>query len=219
MDYLIILLLFILLIFGATWIFTIIRYLLRLKRKKIKLRSCPKRLLITVFSLLIIATLMSIGSLYFLTDGYVLDGVPYSFTIEKSIKHYGYFGNYKLVERIDPVFSSQPIVIIQNDKDLTVCMLKTRQMLIGIKKYWVNGGFTLVDGEERFGYLIDENQVSGGLSQAFPNVWFGIIHPENRDKIRVNGKIPNFYDIHFNGTDYVFWYIEKNGEDANLNFE
>jgi len=212
-------LLFILFLFGATGIFTMVRYLVRLKRKKIKLRSCSKRLLITVFSLLIIATLMSIGSLYCLADGYILEDAPYSFTIEKAIEHYGDFGNYKLVERIDPEFSSQPIVIIQHDKDLTVCTLKNRQMLIGLKKYWVNGGFTLVDGEERFGYLIDENQVFGGAKKVFPNVWFGIIYPENRDKIRINGKVPNFHEIRFDGTDYVFWYIEKNGEEASLKFE
>ena len=219
MNGLIIFLLFVLFLFGATGIFTIVRYLMRLKREKIKLRSCPKRLSITVFSLLIVAVFISVGSLYWFVDCYLFDDAPYSFKIENAIEHYGYFGKYKLVERIYPEFSSQPIVIIQHSEDLTVCMLKTRKMRIGLERYWVRGGFTLVDGEERFGYLIDENYVFGGATQVFPDVWFGIVYPDKRDKIRINEKVPIFHDIHYNGTDYVFWYIQRDGEEARLSFE
>jgi len=220
MDGIIIVLLIALFAFGVTGISTMVRSLRQVKQKRIPLRSCPKRWLITVFSLLIVAVMLSVGSLYWLTDNYILEGAPYSFQIENAIAHYGDFGNYKVLERIDTGFSLDPIIIIQNDDvDLVVCTLKTRNLLIGLKKYWVNGGFTLVDGQQRFGYVIDENRVYGGAIETFPDIWFGIVYPDKRDHIRVNGKIPILKDIHFNGEDYVFWYIQKDGDTANLSFD
>ena len=216
--YWIIILLLVLFIFGATGVFTMVRYLVRFKRAKIKLSSRPKRLSVTIFSLLIIAVTISSGSLYWVVDGYILEDVPYSFKIENSIDHHGYFQPYKLVERIEPEFSSQPLIIIKHDKNLILGTLKTRKMMIGLKKYWVNGGITLVDGEKRFGYSIDENQINGGATQIFPNVWFGVIYNDKRDNIRINGKVPITHNIHFDGIEYVFWYIERNAKEAILSF-
>ena len=58
-----------------------------------------------------------------------------------------------------------------------------------------------------------------GSSLSFPHVWYGIIYPENSDKIRINGKVPHFHEINFNGSDYVFWYIEKDDPEAVIVFE
>jgi len=180
----------------------------------------PKRFFIVIFFSFIIGAIISIGSLYWLVDCYILDDAPYSFKVENAIEHYGYFDNYKLFDRIDTEFSLDPLIIVQhNEGDLSVCILKTRKMLIGLKRYWVRGGIPLVDSKKRFGYLIDENQINGGAILVFPDIWFGIVYPDKRNQIRINGKIPILHDIHFNGTDYIFWYIEKDNSEARLSFE
>jgi len=209
-----------LLIFGVGCIYSPIIVIRRMKQKKIKLRSLAKKSSITILSILFVGTIISIISFYWLVDCYILDDAHYSFDIENAIENYGDFDNYKLLNRIDPEFSLDPIIIVQhNEEDLSVCMLKTRKMLIGLKRYWVRGGIPLVDGKKRFGYLIDENQINGGAILVFPKIWFGIIYHENSDKIRINGKVPNLHEINFNGTDYIFWYIEKDSAEARLSFE
>ena len=205
--------------FGVSFVFSEVRIIKRRNREDIEWRTKSKKALAGFFSINAIVVIETFGSLYWLIDCYLLDDIPYRFSLDNTIEDYGYFGDYILLGRLDAKYSSDPIIFIQHKEDsLSVCMIKTRKMLIGLEKYWVRGGIPLIDGEKRFGYSIDESNVNGGAIQVFPNIWFGIIYPDNRDRIRINGNVPEFYDINFNGADYVFWYIEKDGEEAVLSF-
>ena len=224
MEQIIILGLILLIIAGAIWILNMIRVMRHKKRVGINWRSEPKKVSVRFFSILVISVIITLGSLYWFIDCYLLDDAPYSFSLENAIENYrdvgGYRGNYKLIGRVDPEFKSEPLIFIHDDEDdLFVCDIRTRKMLIGLERYYISGGISLVDGEKRFDYLIDENNVNGGTIQVFSNTWFGIIYPDKRDSIRINGNIPYFHDIYFNGADYVFWYIEKKAEKAVLSFE
>jgi len=197
-----------------------LRAFIRTKRAKMKFRVRPKKgILIRNISLLVVSVPVWLGSVYWFMDCYAIEGPPYSFSIEDAIDLYGDFEDYIVLDRIDVEYSNQPIVIVQENNSLYICDPRTRKMLIGLEKYYISGAYTIVDGKMRFGYLIDENQVHGGSILSFPNLWFGIIYPDKRDHIRINGKVPTFHDIHFNGVDYVLWYIEKDAEKAVLTFE
>ena len=199
--------------YGIVGIFTFVRFLIRYKRTKVKPKSWCR-----FISAFLLSIIMAFGSLYWLVDCYFIENVPYSFTIEKAMEVYGGIKNYEIFDRIDPEFASEKILLVQKDEDVLVaCYIKTRKMLIGLEKYYANGGSYLVN--KLFTRVIDEYFVYGGKILDCPNVWYGIIYPENRDKILVNGKIPYFHDIYFKGSDYVFWYIEKDTEKAELVFE
>ena len=207
-------------VFGMIGIWTLVRALVWNKRANLKLKK-PVRF----FSVLFLAVMISFCSLYWLFDCYFLERPVHSFTIEKAMDEYGGIKNYQIFDQIDPGFASEKILLVQeyeedlNEDVLAACYIKTRKMLIGLEKYYANGGAYLINSSIYCGDLIDENFVNGGNAISFPNLWYGIIYPKNRDKIRINGKIPYFHDIHFNGEDYVIWYIEKDAEKAVLRFE
>jgi len=219
MDRFITFLLFILLIFGATGIFTMIRYLVRLKRKKIKLRLCPKRFLIKVFSLLIIATLMSIGSLYLLFPFSPIDN--FFPTVDWAV-HYN--GSFKSYERIDTDVSATPILLAsnkRNENELYIITIETKKTVLGQTKYYVNGSMCIIGdvwNKDKDSVDVIAEKCAYGIRE-FPDIWFGVIYPENRDKIRVNGKVPSLFNINFNGADYIFWCIKRDGADATVSFQ
>jgi len=158
--------------------------------------------------------------LYWLIDCYFLEDVPYSFSIERAMEKYGGIENYEIFDRIDPEFTSEKILLVKENEDVLVtCSIKTRKMLVGFERYYANGGTYLVNDRLFGSGLIGVNYVDGGGTLSFSNIWYGIIYPENREMIRINGKVPYFRDILFNGLDFVFWYIETDGEEANLSFE
>ena len=196
-----------LVVFGCIGINMIIRLL---KRAKEKPWFSSKKQIIKLISYILISVSTFTFGLYWLLDGFVFEDTNYSFTIEKAIDEYGDFVDYQLVARIDTKFSLDPLFVIKkNDNELSICSVKTRKMLIGLKKFWVRGSNLLVDNTESCDYKIDENRIYGGYPENFPDIRFGIIYPDKRDTIRVNGKTPEFYEINFCDTDYVIWYIKK----------
>ena len=200
---------------GIIGICTFVRLLTRYKRTI----SRPKSF-VRFFSAFLLAVIMSFGSLYWLVDCYFIDSVPHSFTIEEAMENYGGIKNYVIIDQINPDFASEKILLVQENEDVLVaCYIKTRKMLIGLERYYANGGAYLVNSRIYGIKLIGEEYVNGGYPISFPNLWYGIIFPENRDKIRINGKVPYFHDIHFNGADYVIWYIDKDAPEAELVFE
>ena len=146
----------------------------------------------------------------------------YHATIEKAISSSG-SNRRKIIKCIDTTLYPTPIVIgIESDSKLFMCSIKTKE--------WF--GYTRYDDVGRFIYLIDNLYLDGIKpdkliddnyvyhdDENFSRFWFGIIYPDKRDKIKINNKTPILNDIHFDGVDYIFWYIEKDGEEAVLSFE
>ena len=193
---------------------------LRLKHKKIKFSSLPKKALITFLFVLIVSVILMSVSLICIIVFYP-QGNDYA-TIDEAISGFSPpLTEHKIIERINTDLNPTPIILAdENREKLLVYSIETKQWF-GKTRYCVNRIFYLIDnlyiGGQKPVELIDENQAYD--IDDFPNIWFGVIYPENRGRIRINGKTPDFHDINFNGTDYVFWYIEKDGEKAILSFE
>ena len=126
--------------------------------------------------------------------------------------------------------SSVPLVLAKGKHDsLFVFTYNVTKTAFGLDRYFINCEVTLIydplDFSVPFFSVPEEWSKKGAIDEnrvidvpAFPDIWFGLIFSENRDKIQINGKVPHFYDISFNGLDYTFWYIEKDAVRAELVF-
>lgn len=200
---------------GIIGIYRLVRLIIRYKRTEQRPKSNVR-----FISVLLLVIIMTFGGLYWLIDCYFIERPPHSFTIEKALEKYekiGGFNSYKILDQIDPEFTTDKILLVQeNDDILIVCYITTRKMLVGLEKFYIYGGAEHINIKISGNKLISEKHANGGGILYFPDLWYGIIYPENRDKIRINGKVPHFHDIHFNGSDYVLWYTEKDAEKAEL---
>jgi len=203
MQQVIINILILLSVLGIIGICTYIRIFIRNKRTKQRPGN-----LVRFISVVLLTVTIAVGSLYWLIDCYFIENVPYQFTIEKAIEEYRGVGNYVILERIDSEFISDKILLVQENEDVLVAYhIITRKMLVGLEKYYAKGEAYLISSSIYGSDLIAETHDSDGIILS-PNFWYGIVFPENRDKIRVNGKVPYLHDIHFSGSDYVVWYIK-----------
>ena len=222
--------------------FCAILYILALVRatrevSNVKQRSEPMKpfAAIKIFAIFLsipfIAGIISLGSLYWFFDGYgyFLGQSSYKFSIESALKEYNSSHEYEFFDYFEVEFCEEPILIVQEDGKLFVCNTQIREMLIGVKKYYVDDAHLLVGSRRNSDALIDEEEACGGYEKWFPyhrryntwfpNLWYGIVYPENRERIQVNGKTPYFHDIHFDGADYVLWYVEKDADEAVVSFK
>ena len=72
-------------------------------------------------------------------------------------------------------------------------------------------------GDTKVGEVVEETYVN--IDEDFPGIWFGVVYPDKRDKIRVNGRVPELYDVEYAGSEYVFWYIARDDEEPIVSFE
>jgi len=137
------------------------------------------------------------------------------------------------LQRIDIDFSSVPIVLAESeDGSLLVFTYTTTKTPFGLDKYFIKARIWLLSSPLAQDSLrlpvpwipapdnsgeFNESRVCS--SEYFPGVWFGIVYSDKRNLIRINGKVPSFHDVHFNGSDYSFWYIENDAYDPLLTFE
>ena len=208
---------FLLFILGVIGALLPIIVLLRYKRAGVKLRSHPKKFSFKIFSVLIVSAIITLGSLFWLINFHPFDN--YFSTLKDAISEYG-FGNYKCFGRIDTDLISKPIIIVErkNDNELCVVNIQTKKSLFGFTKYYIDG-HTCILSENRLYIANHDDVIIEDSVYDYEDIWFGIIHPDKRDKIQINGKVPNFHDINFKGENYVFWYIEKSGSKADMIFQ
>ena len=142
---------------------------------------------------------------------------------------------FKNLHKIDTDITSTPIILAEdNYNNLLVFTYTSEKTPFGLTKYFINCKINLVSEKmfrpdeipaffeqyipnQDLNYEIDENAYS--VIEYFPDICFGLVYSDKRDKILVNGKVPEFYDISFKETDYIFWYAKRDGMKTILSFE
>ena len=195
---------------------TFVRYM------KLRAKVYPKRKLIVPKKeqlkrrvTLIVSSALFFGSLLWMVIFNPFDS--YYLFAENAVSDDGVY--YEFYKRIDTNISSTPILLSEvGGMNLSVVTVKTKKSLFGIKKYCSNERIHIVgeydDGEVQ--EVIDETRVYH--SEDLPDIRFGVVYPDQRDRIRVNGNKPILHDIRCNNQDYVFWYIERDSAEAILTF-
>ena len=170
-------------------------------------------------------------NLFFLPRGSLHE--DFSPTIEEAVTEFSPpFTDYVIFDQIETDINPTPITMgyeappESTSEDgvtnitLIIYAIKTEEYM-GHTGYFIDRGFRLVDtwieSNGEVTELINENYVYE--EETFPNIWFGVIYPDKKDKIQINGNKPEFYDFQFLGTDYVFWYIARDGGEPILSFE
>ena len=201
-------------IFGITGTLCSLYALIRMIINKKKNRINPKNMGMKIISVFIVSVIM-IGNGLFWLISYPVFKNDYP-TLSLAVINEG----LNNVCRVDTEVSTVPILLAEGrDDNFVVFTYTTEKTPFGFKKYFINCTIYYIYNpwfpSEK--YEIDETEVND--IEYFPDIWFGIIYPDKCDKIKINGKIPSFYNVQFHGTEYVFWYIEKDGEEVVLSFE
>ena len=205
------------LLFGVIGISISSIVLIRHRLSGIKIFSLPKRFIVKNTIFFMIAVFMTLSSLFWLINFHPFDRYPYSSTLKDAISFYGRNRDYQVISRIDTELSAIPIIFAIEEDELFVYTILTKKTLFGLEKYYING-YVVIIGEiplppydGSFG-AINETLVYD--IPEFPDILFGVAYPDKRDRIQICGEVPAFYEIRFNETDYIFWYIKRNGENT-----
>ena len=204
-------------------------WLVRFAHSGVNGRTAKKGMLLRI-TVLVLSAFVTLTGLVCESIFYPQGG--YYWTIEEAVEEalYDSMSNteYKVFDRIDTELNPTPIVMFHrtspiNEEDeipLGVFRIKTEEWL-GRTRYRVYRSCTLVrvwiksDGE--ITELIEENTIKS--LDEFPGIWFGVVYPDKKDSIQINGKRPELHEFNFMGTDYVFWYIARDEAEPVLTFE
>ena len=154
-------------------------------------------------------------------------------TIDEAFEAYQpEFTKYKILYRIDTKLNPTPIILGYLDREMSekteapdewpllIFPIETQESK-DHTKYRISESFGVVNawfiGDTKTGELIDETDIN--IVDEFPGIWFGVVYPDKKDKIQINGRTPELYDIQYAGTDYVFWYIARDEAEPVLTFE
>ena len=102
---------------------------------------------------------------------------------------------------------SKTIVILLNKRVGDIQLYNYEQNRSGTK--FINRGWvSLVPYDDvREKYRLDEYDIT--QEQFYPNMFFGAVSLENKEKIRVDGQIPSFIHIDVRGEQFAIWYVEN----------
>ncbi len=192
-----------------------------------------KKTFIRSFLILITMLSMLLGSFGCISGNpYDMRGSYYT-TIEEAFDEYqDAFTKYKILHRIDTELNPTPIILGYLDcKPPDPVAAAAQQSLLifpidtteqgGRTYYRISSSFELFriqfKGDTKVGEVVEETYVN--VDEDFPGIWFGVVYPDKRDKIRVNGRVPELYDVEYAGSEYVFWYIARDDQDPVVSFE
>ncbi len=168
-----------------------------------------------------------------------IGGAPYDrrgsyyTTIEEAFDEYQPdFTRYEILYWIDTELNPTPIILGYQDCKFPDDVVDggQRSLLIfpidvkeqgGRTFYRISSSHGIVGiwfkGDTKVDELVEETRVN--IDDEFPGIWYGVGYPDKRDKIRVNGKVPELYDVEYAGSEYVFWYIARDSEEPVVSFE
>lgn len=191
------------------------------------------KLLIRSFLILLIMLSMLLGGFG------CIGGAPYDMrgsyytTIEEAFEEYQTeFTRYEILYRIDTELNPTPIILGYLDskppdpvaaaaqQSLIIFPIDTKEQR-GRIFYRISHSFELFsvrfNGDTKVDEVVEETYVN--IDEDFPGIWFGVVYPDKREKIRVNGRVPELYDIEYAGSEYVFWYIARDDEEPIVTFD
>ena len=192
-----------------------------------------KKTFIRSFLILITMLSMLLGSFGCISGNpYDMRGSYYT-TIEEAFDEYQSLSSkWEMLYWIDTELNPTPIILGYKDckypddvvdggqRSLLVFPIDTTEQK-GRTYYRISSSFELFriqfKGDTKVGEVVEETYVN--IDEDFPGIWFGVVYPDKRDKIRVNGRVPELYDVEYAGSEYVFWYIAQDDEEPIVSFE
>ena len=190
--------------------------LIQAKREGIKLSTRSNKKYKKSISISIASFLVMSGGLFWLLNFHPFEN-DYP-TLGLAVSNAG----YENLHEVDTDISSIPVVLAKGEhSSLLVYTYITKNTPFGLTKYFINETVYLISDPQLFPFEentgeIDEHRV---YFEYFPDICFGLVYSDKRDKIRINGKTPEIYDVNINGTNYVFWYVKNDGTEVTLTFE
>lgn len=205
-------------------------WLVRFAHSGVNGRTAKKGMLLRI-TVLVLSAFVTLTGLVCESIFYPQGG--YYWTIEEAVEEFSSSSKeYIVFDRIDTDLNPTPIIFAYEDTSrvtsadteenvtLTILPIETEEWM-GRKKYLVKKSIRLVDtwikSDGEVTELITEDYVYN--LDEFPGIWFGVVYPDKKDSIQINGKRPELHDFNFMGTDYVFWYIARDEAEPVLTFE